>query len=196
MEVIDPPEGGLDPFQETEFNILFIGNSLTYFNNLPDLVKEVAARDGKDLGVKMIAQPNYAIVDHWDIGQVQQEIRTGKYDFVVIQQGPSSQQDGRQMLIEEGAKYASIFHEYNVRLAYFMVWPSITYYHTFDGVIENYTDAAKLNTAILCPVGKEWKLYIDSSGDYSYYGPDGFHPSRKGSEVAAEIIYGSIMSVN
>jgi lysophospholipase L1-like esterase len=69
-----------------------------------------------------------------------------------------------------------------------MVWPSIAYYHTFDGVIANYTAGALANNAILIPVGTLWKKYIEATGDYSYYSSDGFHPSLAGSKFAAEII--------
>ena len=69
-----------------------------------------------------------------------------------------------------------------------MVWPSLKYYHTFDGVIKNYTDAAAINNTILIPVGKVWKDYFDKSNNFQYYGPDGFHPSITGSEISAKVI--------
>ena len=141
----------------TNINILFIGNSLTYSNDLPSLVKKEAASNGITISTKMIAYGNYAIIDHWHDGKVQEEIGTKKYDFVVIQQGPSSQAYGREVLLEYGAKFKSLCEENQTQLAFFMVWPSRTYYHTFNGVIKNYTDAATLTNSILCPVGSVWK---------------------------------------
>lgn len=83
-------------------NILFIGNSLTYTNNLPKLVKKHADLNGIKINAKMIAFPNYAIEDHWNEGKVQKLISSKKFNYVIIQQGPSSQNDGRKMLIEYG----------------------------------------------------------------------------------------------
>ena len=174
---------------DAQYNILFVGNSLTYSNNLPNLVKAEAADNGIVIGTHMLAYSNYAIVDHWADGDVQELIASGDYDFVVIQQGPSSQQNGYDMLVNAGADYANLCQAHNVKLAYFMVWPSIQYYHTFSGVITNYTAGANANNAILCPVGRVWKDYIDQTNNYSYYGPDGFHPSLEGSRVAAEVIF-------
>ena len=173
---------------DENIGILFIGNSLTYFNDLPILVKERVEAQGKEVVVKMVAYPNYAIVDHWADGEVQQLISSKAYDFVIIQQGPSSQSDGRQMLIESGKLYSDLCEANNAKLCYFMVWPSIGNYATFDGVIKNHTDAAAMNNAILLPVGEVWKEYIDTTNNLDYYGPDGFHPSVKGSEVAADVI--------
>ncbi|MGX1929553.1 SGNH/GDSL hydrolase family protein [Flagellimonas sp. 2504JD4-2] len=168
--------------------VLFIGNSLTYFNDLPILVQQRAEVQGREIMVKMVAYPNYAIVDHWADGEVQQLISSQEYDYVIIQQGPSSQSEGRQMLIESGKLYSDLCEQNNAKLCYFMVWPSISNYNTFDGVIENHTDAASINNAILLPVGEVWKAYIDSTNNFDYYGPDGFHPSVTGSEVAADVI--------
>lgn len=177
-----------DPVASDAIQILFLGNSLTYFNDLPSLV----VRKAKDLGVNVkteaIAFPNYALEDHWNDGEVQKQLNSGKFKYLVIQQGPSSQAYGRETLFEYGAKLKQLCKQNDAELVYFMVWPSQTYYYTFDGVIKNHRDAAMENDALLCPVGEVWKAYFDDTEDFSYYGPDGFHPSQKGSEVAAEVI--------
>jgi hypothetical protein len=171
-----------------KINILFIGNSLTYTNDLPKLVKKSAKLKGIEIDFKMIAFPNYAIVDHWNDGQVQKLIVSEKYDFVIIQQGPSSQNDGRKMLIEYGKEFSSLCELNDTKLCYFMVWPSLSYYHTFEDVIKNHKDAASINNSILLPVGELWKDYIDNTNNYEYYSSDGFHPSLKGSQLAAKVI--------
>ncbi|RKS42791.1 lysophospholipase L1-like esterase [Gillisia mitskevichiae] len=175
-----------------EFNILFVGNSLTYTNDLPALVKKTAKLKGIEVETTMIAFPNYAITDHWSDGKVQKLIKSKKYDFVIIQQGPSSQNNGRKMLIDYGKKYSRLSKLNKTKLCYFMVWPSIDNYHTFDGVINNYKDAASINNSILLPVGEIWKAYIESTNNFEYYSSDGFHPSLSGSQAAATVIVESL----
>ncbi|GAB4244585.1 MAG: hypothetical protein Tsb0034_22860 [Ekhidna sp.] len=175
-----------DPKKTT--HLLFVGNSLTYYNDLPGLVKQEAKQKGIKVKTKQLAYPNYAIEDHLNDGEVQQLLKKEVYDYVIIQQGPSSQAEGRRMLFESGGILKKLCSESGAELVYYMVWPSRTYYHTFDGVIKNHREAAKANDALLCPVGEVWKAHFDKTGDFSYYGPDGFHPSMKGSEVAAEVI--------
>lgn len=172
----------------SDFNILFIGNSLTFTNNLPLLVKQHAKQKGIEITTKMIAFPNYAIEDHWNDGQIQKLISSNNFDYVIIQQGPSSQKDGRKMLIKYGKKLNSLCKINKSQLCYFMVWPSLNYYHTFDDVIKNHEDAASINHSILLPVGKIWKDYIDANQNIDYYSADGFHPSIKGSIITAKII--------
>ena len=192
-EIIEDPDEMADTdLVDPNYRLLFVGNSLTYTNNLPILVKQAAEERGLTIEVKSLAYPNYAIVDHWADGQVQTLIETGKYDYVIIQQGPSSQSEGRNMLFDSGADYAALCKENGAELAYYMVWPPFDAYHRFDRVIKNYTEAARANKAILCPVGKAWKEYQDQTMDYSYYGFDGFHPSAQGSQAAAEVIASSL----
>lgn len=169
-------------------NILFVGNSLTYTNNLPSLIKTKAKYSGYNIETEMLALPNYAISDHWKKGEVQKLIKSKKYDIVIIQQGPSSQSKGKKILIDYGKKYNTICKENNTLLAFFMVWPSLEYYDTFDDVIKNYKIAAKTNDAILLPVGEVWKNYFDRSKKFDYLGSDNFHPSKKGTDIAAKVI--------
>lgn len=174
---------------------MFIGNSLTYTNNLPKLIKDIAKKKGILLKTNMIAFPNYAILDHWNDGVVQQEIRSKKYDYVILQQGPSSQAFGKEILLEYGKKYSALCKENNAQLCYFMVWPSLTYYDTFDGVISNHKQAALANDAILLPVGEVWKLHFDKTKTFDYYDSDGFHPSLRGSKVAAQVIFNYLFEI-
>ncbi len=175
-----------------DVTILFIGNSLTYTNNLPKLVKKVAKQKGVTIKTKMIAIPDYALIDHWNDGEVQKDFANHHYDFVVIQQGPSSQAFGRDILIEYGKKYSALCKKNNAKLCYFMVWPSLTYYDTFEGVIKSYREASAINDAILCPVGEVWKAHFDTTENFDYYASDGLHPSLKGSQIAAKIIVESL----
>lgn len=189
----DPPACDPKPAGRTgAIKILFVGNSLTYTNDLPDLVGQLGKDNGKLLEVEMLAHPNYALEDHWADGCIQKMIKSGFYDYIVVQQGPSSQADGAQSLLQFGKLIKDLCDANDTKLAFFMVWPARVNIHTFDGVIANYTNAAYTTHSILCPVGYAWKHHIDQTGDYSYYGPDGFHPSQAGSAVAAQIIYDSI----
>lgn len=178
--------------KDTGIHILFVGNSLTYTNELPTLVSRIGKQRGVPIVTTMVAYPNYALEDHWNDGQIQKMIAKEKYQFVVVQQGPSSQADGRVMLLDYGARLKELCDKHKAKLAFFMVWPAYSNMHTFDGVIKNYSDAATETNSILCPVGRMWRSHFASTGDYSYYGPDMFHPSAYGSESAAQIIYESL----
>lgn len=175
-------------------NILFIGNSLTSANDLPELIKTKAKYYGYNITFKMHTLPNYSISDHWKDGEVQKLISSKTFDIVIIQQGPSSRPQGKKILLNYGKKYSDLCKANNAVLAYFMVWPTLQNFDTFNDVIENYEITAETNNAILCPVGKVWKDYFDRSKKFDYYDTDNFHPSKKGTEVAANVILKAIKS--
>jgi len=170
-------------------NLLFVGNSLTYSHDLPHMVREIAAGLGQKLETTCLCFPNYGLEDHWNDSKLQKMIKSGNYDFVVFQQGPSSQVYGRQSLIEYGGKISALAKKHEVQPAYFMVWPSLAYYQTFEGVIKNHRDAAEAHGAMLIPLGAYWRKLRETNFAPTLYGPDGFHPSKAGSFLAALRIF-------
>jgi hypothetical protein len=180
------------PTTDKAVTILFVGNSLTYANNLPGLVEAQAKERGIKVKSDILAFPNYALEDHWNDGELQKRIANKKYQYVVVQQGPSSQADGRAMLLDYGQRIKKLCDDNNAKLAFFMVWPARVNSGTFEGVIANYSEAAKTTQSLLCPVGKIWSEHFNKTQDYSYYSPDGFHPSEAGSKVAAVVIFESL----
>jgi hypothetical protein len=168
---------------------LFVGNSLSYSNDLPTILQEIAAEFGQDIKADCLCKPNYALIDHWNDGDVIARINSQVYDQIILQQGPSSQAFGRSILLEYGPKVSTLANENQAKTSFYMVWPSKAYYATFQGVIDNYTEAARVSEAGLFPVGQVWKDYIAQTGDESLYGSDAFHPSVKGSFLAAWVIF-------
>jgi lysophospholipase L1-like esterase len=173
---------------DTTKTILFVGNSLTYTNDLPAMVTKLAKQKGISIKTEMLAFPNYALEDHWNDGRMEDLIDEKKYDFVIVQQGPSSQEEGRVMLLNAGKRIQAVCAKNGSQLVFFTVWPAYANFYNFDNVIKNYKAAATATNSLLCPVGDAWKKHITETGDLSYYGPDMFHPSEKGSQVAAAII--------
>ncbi|MFV0573711.1 MAG: hypothetical protein ACK5M1_14990 [Xanthomarina gelatinilytica] len=94
--------------QNNPKQFLFVGNSLTYTNNLPKIFENVAANFNETISTKSLCYPNYALEDHWEEGKLQKLINTGTYDYVIVQQGPSSQNEGKLMLIDYGKKIKAL----------------------------------------------------------------------------------------
>lgn len=65
--------------------VLFVGNSLVYYNDLPRMVAAFAAADDAPLGVEVIAGPGTTMREHLDRGTLQKELARTHYDVVVLQ---------------------------------------------------------------------------------------------------------------
>lgn len=169
--------------------LLFIGNSLTYTNDLPSLVKEIGKVDGRTLTVTSIAKPDYSLEDHWNEGQAASAIEEGKYDYVILQQGPSALPESQALLLTSAGKFAKACKEAGSKMAFFMVWPSKARSFDFINVAASYSNAAMSANAILCPAGLAWENTWALNKAVPLYGPDGFHPGMDGSVLSAMVIY-------
>lgn len=174
-------------------SILFVGNSLTYSNDLPAMVNEIGKAHDVEVETECLCYPNYGLEDHWLDGDIPDFLKSESFDYVVFQQGPSSQEYGRISLLDYGYKISKLARTADVKPVYFMVWPSLHYYYTFDGVIENHRNAANENDALLVNVGEVWRSIHEQQGDAHLYGADGFHPSIKGTCLAAMVLYQSLV---
>ena len=67
------------------FSILFIGNSHTYYNDMPQMVRQRAAGDGFDCRITMIAHAGWFLEQHVKEPDVRFNILFGRYDYVVLQ---------------------------------------------------------------------------------------------------------------
>lgn len=179
-------------FAAAQQKILFVGNSLTYYNNLPMLIKTIAGQDGVKITVHSFTKPNYSLEDHWIEGKVEAELRRNHYDFVVFQQGPSALKESRENLIEYALRFSKVCKEQNSKIAFYMVWPSGDRSFDFENVIRSYTTAADTTQGIICAAGRAWLKTWEDKKDYPLYSTDGFHPTEHGSLLAALVIYGSL----
>jgi len=173
--------------------ILFIGNSLTYVNDLPLIVEALAdsvpgLTPAERLAPAMAAFPDYALEDHWANGTAVRAIDQGKWSVVVLQQGSSALDESRVNLREWTRKFDERIRAAGARTAMYAVWPLATRQFDFDRVNESYTLAATDVNGMLFPVGEAWRAAWRRNPNLELYAPDGLHPSIRGSYIGALVI--------
>ena len=102
---------------QATLNILFVGNSLTYTNNLPEIVKELAKQDGIDIKYSSLSLPDHSLEDHWNEGKLQKQLDKEKYDFLIAQQGPSALPESQVLLLEYTKKIRELCDSRKTKLA-------------------------------------------------------------------------------
>ena len=168
--------------------MLFIGNSLTYSNNLPATFQRIAASNGRRVITEMIASPNFSLEDHLNAG-IAKALQKQKWDFVVLQQGPSSMDDSRRQLIRDVKAIAALA---SARIAVLMVWPPRERWTALPRVAESHRLAAEAVGGVLIPAGTA----IDEAlaKKLKVFEADGFHPSAAGTRVIALAVYRALCS--
>jgi len=184
---------GPDPDPDATFRVLFVGNSLTYANDLPGMVKALADSTGVERTyIETVAFPNFALEDHWAVGDAKAAIARGGWRFVIMQQGPSALPESRVNLLEWAERFAIEIRRAAGVPAMYTVWPSVARSFDFDRVIESYHLAADSIRGMELPAGGAWLAAWRRDPSLALYGPDGFHPSVLGSYVAALTIFGRL----
>jgi hypothetical protein len=177
-------ESGPEPLR-----VLFVGNSLTAANDLPAFVATLArVRGQREIEYKTIAPGGTNLEDHWNAGEVPAELATGKWDVVVMQQGPSALPESQTNLIEWATRLADHARLYGVRPALLTVWPEHERRYATAAVIASYANAAKAAHAELYPAGVAWQAAWRRKPSLPLYGPDGFHPSALGTYLTALVV--------
>ncbi len=173
--------------------ILFIGNSFTYSNNLPEMVGALARRIGADdLHIESVTFGGVSLEDHWYNGIARQRLADEPWDLVIMQQGPSSQPESRVLLMDFAHRFNTEIRAAGARPAFFMVWPDISRPQDFDGVSRNYRAAADSTDGMLFPGGEAWRAAWRRDAGAQLYSPDGLHPTVLGTYVVALIMTGQI----
>jgi hypothetical protein len=181
----DEPAAGL--------RVLFVGNSLTEGNGLTAMVRGLAHAAGARLEVAEVTIGGLSLEDHWNLGAARAAIARGGWREVVLQQGPSSLPDSRANLLVWSARFAEDIRRVGARPALYSVWPDASRLAFFDDVTESYRQAAEHVDGALFPAGEAWRAAWKRAPGLELYGPDGFHPTARGSYLAALVITAQLL---
>ncbi len=174
--------------------MLFLGSSLTYANDMPFVLQAMARAMGQSLDVAVIARGGASLEDHWKQGEAARRIRAESWNFVVLQQGPSSLAAGRENLREYTAKFAEPIQKAGARPVLYMVWPSADRFAWFDAVRDSYALAAEDVGGMLCPAGEAFREVWKRDPKVPLLRKDGTHPSPTGSFTIALSLFGMLFS--
>jgi hypothetical protein len=180
----------LEPLPPGGIHVLFVGNSLTYVNDLPGMVAALGSLTGDTIRVATAAEPDLAIIDHWN-GQsnARAQIAFGGWQFVILQQGSSSLPLSRDTLVLGAQLFAPSIRAAGAKPALLMVWPSSDRLAFFDDVRNSYQQAATAVGGVFMPAGEAWRRAWAVDSSFQFFGGDGYHPSPVGTLAAALVVY-------
>lgn len=175
-------------------HVLFIGNSLTYTNDLPSTVAGLASSVGDTIRVAMVALPNFAVIDHaLGLSNAVSVIQSQQWDYVLLQQGPTTTAVNRDTLIIATKALDPIVKASGGRTAQLMSWPDATSPGLFPLVRgSSQAAAASVSNGVFIPAGDAWRAALEQNASLPLYAGDGYHPAPLGTYLAALVIYEKI----
>jgi len=172
-------------------HLLFVGNSYTYVNMLPEMLRQMslAAKEGRPIEYRMIAPGGYSFEKHWKDGVVAKAIGEGGWDYVVFQEqslGPVSDPTNMH-------RYARLLNEevrkVGAKTAFYVTWARKTVPGQQEQITGAYSAIAKELGALSCPVGPAWAEVLKKRPALELYQADGSHPSPAGTYIGACVFY-------
>lgn len=192
----------------TTVKVLFIGNSLTYINNLPGMVADIARPHGDRVIYDLYAPGGARLKHHASNPEVLKKIKGKFWDFVVFQEqsqypGFSDKQLSKDVLpyakrLTEAVKSADDRSD----VVFYMTMARrngdpdnqnvsselLTYEGMQKRVNRCYLEMGKSNKALIAPVGEVWRTIRQEKPGLNLYS-DNSHPNRIGTYLAACVFY-------
>lgn len=187
-------------------SVLFLGNSYTYSNNMPQIVQLIALSVGDTLNYDLNAPGGSTMGAHYANALSLQKLSLGNWDYVVLQD---------QSLFPAIMNYNysvpqavdSLCKDYNpcATVLYYMTWgrknggfatatwPYPSTYLGMDSLLQlRYRTMAQMNQSEVSPVGAVWRYIREHYPDIELYQADESHPSFEGSYAVGMCFYTSI----
>lgn len=173
--------------------VLFIGNSYTYRNDLPDVLRTMAAKaGGRPLETARAAGAGMTLADHLRSVETVARIRGGRWDYVVLQdqgtqplENPKGMQAAARELNNEITKSGA-------RTLVMATWARKSKPETQALINHNTQLVADAIQAEVVPVGAAWQTALADPAGLRLYDGDGSHPSRLGTFLAASTLFATL----
>ncbi len=172
--------------------ILFIGNSLLNVNDVPKTVAKMLESNGDSISYK-----SYFVGHLEDIpvgGEVEREVESGRYDFVILQSAMVSSSLSRTYSQTRGIALARSARARRARVLLYVEWPRRGIAET-EYTMNVYRGIAREAKSEIVPVCYAWNSVLSKNPKLDLWQPDGNHATPLGSYVAACSVYFRIAGV-
>lgn len=200
--------------QKDEINVLFLGNSYVFVNNLPEIISEMTEGTSKSIKYESVTPGGHTLFQHVVNQNSLSLIRKGSWDYVVLQE--QSQLPSIDYYRHNAMRpaYQSLYDSimlYNpeATVVGYMTWGRrfggqqcenygeglycsadfVDFNHMQDTMSIAYRENAYATDSYVAPVGDAWKAAFDSIPELVLHSSDDSHPNYDGSYLAACVFY-------
>lgn len=183
--------------------VLFVGNSLVYTNNVPGLLRAIAASQpgGPAIGTASFVAPGGTLAERWEDGAAAGALRTQSFDVLVLQEqgglllcmaDPEQRQGARCRASQRAHRaFASLAESRGVRVLLFGTWaPDAMRQQKLD---EGLRAMARASGGEVLLLGTWLRGVQGRNGIAPVFADDGsLHPTVTGSLLLAARLYAAI----
>jgi hypothetical protein len=191
-------------------NVLFIGNSYTYVNGVPEIIKTMAEAKGHQLNYEMQAPGGYNFEKHWQDKTAAQKIENGNFDAVVLQNQSFEPVYNPDNMMKYGGLLAAVAKKAGARVVYYqtmaykapMEWMKEDsdsarrgmklFPEMHERLVESYNRLADAAGGEIAPVGEAWKLSYEAMPDVRLHDAKNSHSAIEGAYLTALVLFATL----
>ena len=172
-------------------NILFIGNSFSFYWNMPTLFAKIAESEGVTFHVYSATESGASLKNHWHSEKKSQAIElinNKRWDYVIMHDHSLATIDKLDDFRTYGTNFCEIAKESGAEPILLMTWAYKSDINMINTISKQYRYlGSKLNVRV-CPVGEIFNLSRTIRPEINLFSDDK-HPSPDGSFLVALSLY-------
>ena len=179
--------------QTDEVQVLFIGNSFTYYHDLPKMISELA-KAGKQRPMRHERETpgGCTLEKHWKDGKALAKLQSRKWDFVVLQDQSQAPLLKRDSMFDHGKKFDAEIKKQGAKTILYMTWALQNKPDDQPAISKAYLELSKELKAEIAPVGNAWQAALKADMKLVLHTNDKKHPNATGTYLAACVFYATI----
>jgi hypothetical protein len=174
--------------------VLFIGNSYTYFNNLPELLSQLAAsaNPSQPLEARMVVRGGATLKMHWEEGNAVKVLQGEKWDYVVLQEQSTLPITDPETMHKYARLFDAEIKKAGAQTIFHLTWARQHQPENQAKLNDAYFTIARELQALVAPVGVAWQKAFKEDAKLVFHTEDKSHPTAAGSYMAASVFYALI----
>ena len=184
--------------------VLFIGNSYTAVNDLPDAFADVAWAGGHRVSTGALDPGGYTLAEHVSASDTAATIESQRWNVVVLQdqsEMPAFAEDQVSEMDPAATTLVGMVRRQGAQPLFYETMAhqdgdpeyGLPDYASMQAAIDaGYLGIAAQLSAPVAPVGDAWQTVVDEQASPGLWQSDGSHPTTSGTYLAACVFYASI----
>lgn len=184
--------------------VLFIGDSLTFVNELPTTFANLAWAGGRRVGTRMLASSGETLAGHLADRTTASTIRSEHWNTVVLQdqsENPALAYYRLNEMYPAATQLVGMIRKDGAQPLLFLTWAHrtgwpqahLTDYATMQAAVDQgYLGLAADLDVPIAPIGDAWQTIVSGNTSADLWQSDGVHPSLAGTYLAACVFYATI----
>lgn len=195
---------GFAVYQQQATQVLLVGNSYSYENDLGGMIQGLGDAGGNRVRVSTRAVGGWWMKDHAASADTVNAIESEEWDYVILQEQsivPASEPDRINSMNPSMRALNRSIQKSGASPVVYLTWGRAggfsevghgSYASMQAAVTTAYEKIADELVAVVAPVGEAWRQVLIDHPGLTLYQSDGSHPTRSGTYLAACVFYAAL----